>query len=144
MLSSVIETIKPIDGTVAVACGSLDNPEESFSGVVTTDGEPSREFMAMLSQFGATKKDGKLIRVSKGTLAGGFEVDKVSDYLKGSILGVVLNTQAPGLNIAPDMFNTLAVTLVPQGSGLKCDIVAVSNDQSKNMFLSFIEGDTKK
>ena len=144
MLSSVIETIKPIDGTVAVACGSLDNPEESFSGVVTTDGEPSREFMAMLSQFGATKKDGKLIRVSKGTLAGGFEVDKVSDYLKGSILGVVLNTQAPGLNIAPDMFNTLTVTLVPQGSGLKCDIVAVSNDQSKNMFLSFIEGDTKK
>lgn len=144
MLSSVIETIKSIDGTVAVACGSLDNPEESLSGVVTTDGEPSREFMAMLSQFGATKKDGKLIRVSKGTLTGGFEVDKVSDYLKGSILGVVLNTQAPGLNIAPGMFDTLAVTLVPQGSGLKCDIVALSNDQSKNMFLSFIEGDTKK
>lgn len=144
MLSSITEMIKPIDGTVALACGDLDNEEKSFNGVITTDGDLSREFMTELSAFGATKKDGKLVRVSKGSLTGSLEVEKAADYLKGSILGIVLNPKAAGFGNVPETVNTLAVTLVPEGSGLKCDIVAVSNDQSKNMFLSFIENDTKK
>ncbi len=144
MLSSITEMIKPIDGTVALACGNLDSDEKSFSGVVTTDGEISREFMTELSAFGATRKDGKLVRVSNGSLTGNLEVDKAADYLKGSILGMVINPQVAGLDNVPVFVNTLALTLVPQGNGLKCDIIAVSNDQSKNMFLSFIENDTKK
>lgn len=143
MLSSFTEAMSPIDGTIAVAVGNIKNPENSFSAVVATDGEPTREFMSILSQFGETKKDGKLVRVTKGALEGDLDVEKASGYLKGSVLGMVLNVQSPGLNMAPEVVKTFAVSLVPQGNGLKCDVVVEGSDQSKNLLLSVIENDTK-
>lgn len=142
MFGSFIDALKPIDGTVAVACGDLKNPESSLCGVVTTDGEASRDFMSMLSGFGETKKDGKLVRVTKGTVSGPLDVAKAADMLKGSIFGVVMNMQNAEVG-AGSVLKTMAFRLVPSGKGLKCDITLESVDDSKNMLLALIEQDAK-
>lgn len=140
MLGQITEMLKPVDGTVAVALGNLNDPESSLEGVVTTDGDPTRDFMSMLSQFGNTKKDGKLVRFSKGSVSGGVDVSKASDDMKGAFAGVVADLG--GLEENP-MFKILSVMMVPDGGGVRCDITLESGDASKNILLSMIEADAE-
>lgn len=140
MFGMFTEALKPVDGTVVVASGDMENIGTSLAGIITTDGNPSRDFLSLLGQFGDTKTEGKLVKLSKGTVSGGLNVEKASGYLKGCVMGVVADMQTDGAGGIPASFlKTLAVALVPDGNGLRCDVTLESTDTSKNLLLSLIE-----
>lgn len=152
MLGGFMDVLKPIDGTVAFAGGSLDNPGSQFSGVITTDGNPTREFMAAVSELGDTRKDGKDVWVSKGSVSGDIDVAKAAEALSGNTLGLMLNLQnAPtgdmnvgGMNLADaQVMKTLIFGLEPQGAGLKLNLTLESIEPSENVLITLIRKDTK-
>lgn len=152
MLGVFMDVLKPIDGTVAVAGGSLDNPGSQFNGVITTDGNPTREFMSEISELGDTRKDGKMVWVSKGSVSGDLEVAKAADALSGTTLGFMLNLQnaTPGdMNVGgvnfkdAQVMKTLIFGLEPQGGGLKLNLTLESVEPSENVLITLIRKDTK-
>lgn len=97
MFGAFIKMFGSIDGTVAAAVSDLDNFSDGLSGAVTTDGNPSNDLMQLLSQFGATRKDGKVVRITNGTPKGSLEMSKAADYFKGAMIGIMINADASDL-----------------------------------------------
>lgn len=144
MFGQVMKALKSLDGTVAVALGNIDNPGESIKGVVTTDGNPSMDLLQILSQFGPTQKDGKLVKFGKGTVAGGLDVAKVSDYLKGSTFGFVLNANTSNLNGASLGLSLVAFSINPADGGVTLNLNAESQTPDENILLTLLKKSMEK
>lgn len=145
-IGQFMEDLKCVDGTVAGAVGVANKSERSMDieaaldVVVTTDGNPSKDFMDLLSRFGKTKKDGKFVRLSSGEVNGGLNVENASEFMKGSYGGVVADFN----KFASDsVIKTVAVVMVPEDGGIKYDVTVESSDPSENILLSMIKSDTK-
>jgi hypothetical protein len=136
---SMLSLVKSLDGTAAVAISNPDDMADGFSAVVTTDGNPSLDLMNLLSQFAPTKKDGKYVRMNKGTLQGGLEVAAASEILKGSTLGVVVNADAPGVEAAKNGVKTVAFCLTPEKGGISLNVMVKGTDDSENILLTLIK-----
>lgn len=139
MLGPVIKMLGSIDGTVAVAMSNVDNPSEGISGVVTTDGNPSLDLMSLLSQVAPTQKDGKLVRIKNGTVAGGLNVAKASEYLKGSTFGVVVNAAGNSLDVKNNGIKTYAISLNPDKSGVSLHLTMEGKNEGENMLMTLLK-----
>lgn len=138
MFSEVLTAMKPVDGTVAFALGSVDSAGDLVNGVVTTDGNPTPELMNFLSQIGSTRKDGKLVGVAKGTVKGALRVEDAADYLKGATMGGVADARLL-TGDSTGFVTTAALALLPEGNGIKTTLTLVAHDSKKNFLLQYVE-----
>ena len=141
--TAALNALKPIDGTVAVAFSDIDSTSDNLSGVVTTDGTPTLDLLSAISSFAPTRKDGKLVRFSKGTVSGGLDVQKCADLLKGATMGFVMDMPKGGHGLG-DEIRTLALAFVPESGGMKLDMTMEGADQSVNILLAIIAADGAK
>lgn len=144
MANQIMEILKPLDGTVAVAAGGDGDLGSTLEGVVTTDGEPSRDFMTMLSQFGTTRIDGKFVRFSKGAVSGGLDIAKVADSFKGASVGFALNMKAREIMGENSVMNALYLSGKPDGKSVDLEVTLETSDPSRNSLLTLLEMDAKK
>ena len=136
--------LKSVDGTMALAVGNLEDMDDSFRGVVTTDGKAGLDLMQLISSIAPITKDGNLVRFSKGEVEGGLEVKTDAEYLKNATMGIVINLQSPSLAEKPgNVFKTLAVALVPDNGSVKCDVTIKAIDESRNILLPIVESLSK-
>lgn len=142
MFSLFIDALKPLDGTLAIASGSRSDLDSSLSAVITTDGSPSRDLMSMLSSFGQTSVEGKLVKVTNGTLEGALQIATAADAMKGAVMAIAVDMTSPGSGAAGVDYATIA--LVPDGIGLRCDISAAGSNPSENILLTLIKSDAAK
>lgn len=139
MFGAFIKMFGSIDGTVAAAVSDLDNFSDGLSGAVTTDGNPSNDLMQLLSQFGATRKDGKVVRITNGTPKGSLEMSKAADYFKGAMIGIMINADASDLGGPKEGLKTLAFSLAPEGKGITASIDIEGTDPAENMLVTLIK-----
>ncbi len=135
--AEMFNSLKTLDGTVAVAFSDDDSFGDNISGVVTTDGAPTLDLMSLISRVAPVRKEDNLVRFSKGAVKGEIDVEESADLLKGSTMGVVMDMQSKMVNAGSD-FRTLAISLVPASGGIKVDITVESADDSKNILLSLL------
>lgn len=133
-----LDFLKSLDGTLAVASGDMDFIN-SLNAVVTTDGNPSSELMNLLGTLAPTRKDGKLICMSKGTLDGDLSVEKAAEYFKGATFGVVINTDTPEVKMGQQGIKELAITFNPESKSIKIIGTIVSVDPSENFLLTILK-----
>ena len=138
-LGFLLRMIGCLDGTLAVATGDLDNPEKSLSGLITTDGKPSSDFMTLLSQFGNTQKDDKIVRVKSGTVGGGLEVEKAADYLKGATLGGVVNANASDLGGNKEGIKSFSFRVSPKSGSLIINVTVAGVNEKENMLMTLLK-----
>ena len=136
---SMMSIVGSLDGTSAIAVSDMENPMAGLSAVVTTDGNPSLDLMNLLSQLAPTKKDGKYVRMSSGTLQGDIDIAEASEILKGSTAGVVVGTGFHGMEGDKMGLKSVAVTLRSEKGGITFDVTAKSTDSSENILLTFIK-----
>lgn len=139
MLGPVVKMLSSLDGTAAVAVGDVDNPQDAISGVVTTDGQPSLDLMSLLSQFAPTRKDGKLVWLKKGEVAGGLDVAQASDYLKGATLGVVVSADGNSIDSKTNIFKTFAFSLNPDKGGVELRLMIEGKNADENILMSLLK-----
>lgn len=136
---SMMSIVGSLDGTSAIAVSDMENPMAGLSAVVTTDGNPSLDLMNLLSQLAPTKKDGKYVRMSSGTLQGDIDIAEASEILKGSTAGVVVGTGFNGMEGDKMGLKSVAVTLRSEKGGITFDVTAKSTDSSENILLTLIK-----
>lgn len=138
MFGPVVKTLACLDGTVAVALSDIDNPGAGISGVVSTDGNPSLDFMSMLSRMAPTRKDGKLVYLKNGEVKGALDVDKAADFLKGATFGIVVNAGTQSLGAPVEGIKTIAMSLVPDGGSLTMDLAVESTNPDENIIVTLL------
>lgn len=136
------EALKTVDGTVCVSIGDLHSPDSNISGVVTTDGKDSPKLLDLLSTWGNTRRDGKLVRFGKGTVSGKLDVKEAAKNFKGAAFGCVLNASDPEM-LGSDVVNTVAATLSPDGNGIRFNLTLLAANPSENILLSYLKGNKK-
>lgn len=144
MANQIMEILKPLDGTVAVAAGGEGDLGSTMEGVVTTDGEPSRDFMTMLSQFGTTRIDGKSVRFSRGAVSGGLDIAKVADSFKGASVGFAINMKAREIMGENSVMDALYLSGKPDGKSVDIEVTLETSDPSRNSLLTLLEMDAEK
>ncbi len=136
------DALGAIDGTIGVAMTmDVANTSSPVSGFVTTDGKGSVDLMNFLSTFGPTKKDGKLIRFSKGEVTGELDVAQAVESLKGATLGVVVGF--PDEKKAPNQLmpwlRSFSLALVPEKGSLVGKVIVNARDDSENILLTILK-----
>ena len=107
--------------------------------MIATDGKPSLDFMNILSQFGNTQKDGKIVKVVRGEVSGNLDVPKMADKLKGATLGLVASTNSEPLNWNGLGITTAAVTLSPDNGSLALNTWAATLEPDTNALLTILK-----
>lgn len=150
--ATISATANVLDGTSAIALGSADS-SEAYSALIATDGKASLDMMQFLSTFGNTQKDGKIVKISKGEVAGALEVEKIADRLKGATIGIVshidtdsdekavsmLGMLDPSLRSASAMVNTFSITLNPESNSLSLNLRAETENTDANALSSLLK-----
>lgn len=131
--------LQSLDGTQAVAFGNLNDFSSSFSALITTDGTPTLELMQLLSSFAPTQKDGKVVRIKKGTVAGGLDLKEVAKQLKGATMGIVIDGNDPRLKTTDDGVASLAFAIRPDDGGIRFSLGCQGTDKDENMLLTIIK-----
>lgn len=139
----ISDALSSLDGTTAIAIGSIDNPENALTAVIATDGKPSLDFMNFLSQFGNTQKDGKIVKLVRGEVSGALDVPKMADKLKGATIGVVTSTNSDMLNGKGLGINTTAVTLNPDNGSLSLNTWIQTSEPDTNALLTLLKNIAK-
>lgn len=139
MFGPVLDMLGSVDGTVAVALSSIDNPEDGVSAVVTTDGNPSSELMSLLSQFGPTRKEGKLVKVKSGEVSGTLDVASAADFLKTTTMGIVINSGSSSLGSQAEGMQTMSLGLAPENGSIVLKISATGSNPDENMLLTILK-----
>lgn len=131
--------LKNVDGTVGLAA-STDN---DITGLITTKGEVSQDLKNFVSQtFGAVSEDGKYLKFTKGTVTGDLSVAECAESLKGSCLGLVMNS-----NFGSSMkgyaglsaFKCIVIKLVPVSGSLEFEVDGLTADSKENSLITFIK-----
>lgn len=129
-----------VDGTMAFATS-----KDGMKGVITTNGESTTELTTELTRFGYTvSKEGKLIMLTQGTVAGQLKGDAVAEDFKGALAGAVINLkegqfspkQTPNQKVTLDK---CVFRLIPSDGGINFKIEIYSTDSKENFLLSAIE-----
>lgn len=139
LLGNYMTLLSPIDGTVALALSDAADIEAGVSGAVTTDGNPSLDFMQLLSLFGPTRKDGKVVRISKGSLKGNLDIEEYAAKMKGATFGMAISIDETNSVFYNAGFKSMILTAASEQSGLKFKGVVESTDPSENALLTIIK-----
>lgn len=151
-LGNIGETLKNVDGTVAVVSSSPDNDGfQSLNGVITTKGDVSMELKDLVSSgIAPIREDGKYLRFSKGVVSGSLNVADCANMIKGSCLGAVIDLR--GMEIAGNYipkdasevsFHSMALTLMPEGGGLELKLVINGINSKENILLTILKAINK-
>ena len=136
------EMFKNIDGTIGVAASGT-GVDESFSGVITTKGEVSKDLRDMISDnFGSLSMDGKLLRFTRGDVKGALNVEECAEALKGCCLGLVMDGSGYngiGYGQAPTGFKDIVVKLEPESGGLELEVTLHTIDPKTNALLTLLQ-----
>lgn len=142
MFAEMMKLYGSIDGTIAGAFSDLNNPQDGLSAAVTTDGNPSNEMMQFLSQFGATKKEGNVIRITSGTpKEGGIELAKAADFCKGAMLAIMVNVASPEFTSGKEGVKVAALSLSPEEKGIVLKVDLEGTEPDENMLVTLINND---
>ncbi len=141
--AEISTALAALDGTTAIAVGNIDNPENALTAVIATDGKPSLDFMNLLSQFGNTQKDGKIVKVVRGEVSGALDVPKMADKLKGATIGFVAATNSDLLNGNGMGVTTAAVTLSPDNGSLGLNTWLATSEPDTNALLTMLKNMAK-
>lgn len=141
--AQISDALSSLDGTTAIAIGSIDNPENALTAVIATDGKPSLDFMNFLSQFGNTQKDGKIVKLVRGEVSGTLDVPKMADKLKGATIGLVTSTNSDLLNGKGVGISTTAVTLNPDNGSLSLNTWIQTSEPDTNALLTILKNIAK-
>lgn len=139
MLAPLTSALSSLDGTAALALGNLDNPSQSVSAIVTTDGNPSLDLMQMLSQFGGTQKDGKNVKVVAGTVSGQLDVADAAEFLKGSTLGFVVFADGAGITGSKLGMKSVGLNLASEKGGVALNLRLRTLTDTENALLTIIK-----
>ncbi len=146
-----------LDGTSAIAIGTPETMDPSYSAIIATDGKAPLEMMQFLSTFGNTQKEDKIVKLSKGEVNGALEVEKMADRLKGATIGVVSHLDADSNDDAVSMlgmidrsfesagavFTTLTATLTPESNSLSLNLNAETANKDENSLLALLQAALK-
>ncbi len=153
----MIASLKPVDGTIAVAIDNRQGVQGRLSGVVTTDGQPANALADYISDFskaagGKVDKDGKLLRFGWGNAneinsdnqleKSIFTIKDVVPKFKDACIAVVSSIpakQSPsaGTPAAEDAFVTIAA--YPSSGGLEWRVGVEAPASRTNMTAYVIE-----
>lgn len=136
------ETFRNIDGTVGIV-SSGKGMAESINGVVTTKGDVSKTLKDMISNYmGTVSMDGKLLKFSKGDVSGNLSVEECASELKGSFMGIVVDSRGYNeLGTASGMasgFKTVVVKLKPESGGMEISVEAKTVNEKENVLQTLL------
>lgn len=142
ILANLKETLKNVDGTVAIAIGA---GQEAISAIITTKGQVSNELNTLLSMtMDNVNQDGNYLRCSRGNLTGGMTVATCADNLKGDCLGLVADFQSLKVNSGsynnlPSSISTVTFAGEPHSGGLRLKMEVKTADDKENFLMSVIK-----
>ncbi len=142
VMSIYLNALSCIDGTAAIAA---ENGNKDLAGVITTTGEGTTELSQALTGMidGTVTKDGKYLRLASGVqpLTQGMPVKDMAEYLKGSMGGMVALSDMfkDGASAANPAFSHVALTLHPDGAGLKMEVNLYGKKGEKHLLVSLLE-----
>ncbi|MDE6768518.1 MAG: hypothetical protein K2J78_02205 [Muribaculaceae bacterium] len=137
--AQISDALASLDGTTAIAVGSIDNPENALAAVIATDGKPSLDFMNFLSQFGNTQKDGKIVKLVRGEVSGSLDVPNMSEKRKGATIGLVSSTNSDLLNGNGVGITATAITLSPDNGSLSFNAWVQTSEPDTNALLTILK-----
>lgn len=143
LLKVFTTSVEALDGTSAVVINSNETYLRQLSAVVATNGNPPLDMMQILATYGNTRKDGKLVYVTRGEVTGSIETSRIAEKFKGAAFGVAANTES-GLNLTDDFAtDTFVLTLNPESGSLTVNIWASTADKDKNSLLPILKSIAK-
>ena len=137
---SVVEAIRPIDGTVAVA---VDASDSGMKGIIETNGKtlsPLTDFLATVGIKSVV--DGKKMEITKGDVIGKLPVaGYASDFQGAFVAGAVDLTETPGMETPgfKSSVDRMVLVVKPEGKGLKAETSFYSPDPKRNFLLTWLE-----
>ena len=135
LLQVVTTSVKALDGTSAVVINSTDTYLRQLSAVVATNGNPPLDMMQILATYGNTRKDGKLVYITRGEVTGSLEVAKIADKFKGAAFAVAANADS-GIGFAGEYgTDTTVITLSPESGSLALNFWANTVSGETNSLL---------
>ena len=135
ILGVMVNMMGSVRGTTAVAFDT----DGYVNGTISTTGHGTADFADMLSQMDfKVNKEGKDLRISKGTVAGALTSAEAANLLKGSVCGIALSTEGiPGL----PQFKTIAFNLIPDKGGLKLQINMKAKDPKLPLLFTLLNNE---
>lgn len=138
LLKVVTSSVEALDGTSAVVLTSSDTYLRQLSAVVATNGNAPLDMMQILATYGNTRKDGKLIYVTRGEVTGSLETADIADKFKGAAFGAAANNES-GMNFTGRYgTDTSVITLCPESGSLSINVWSSTTDPSKNSLLPIL------
>lgn len=143
IFGKLTETLKNIDGTIAIA--SSGEKFSDVNGIVTTSGDVSSDVKSFISQASDTMaEEGKYLKFSKGEVSGSLSVDNVAGLLKDYCMGAVLDIKSVDGMFGMDpkvaaSFSTVTIGLKPDDGGVKLKTEIKAVDQKENILISLLK-----
>lgn len=138
LLKVFTSSVEALDGTTAVVINSTDTYLRQLSAVVSTNGNPPLDMMQILATYGNTRKDGKLVYVSRGEVNGSLETAMIADKFKGASFALAANAES-GLDFAGRYgTDTSVISLCPESGSLSINIWADTPEKDKNILLPIL------
>jgi len=138
VLGMVLPALSSIDGTAVI---EGRNGAHDIAGVISTKGEGTAPLSDLLTSAleCTVTKDGRLLRFSRGTVAGRITNEEAADKLKGAIFGLVTTTDGFGDDPAENPIDNVAVTLTSHESSIRLNAIAEGKEKKENILLSLIK-----
>ncbi|MCH5230232.1 MAG: hypothetical protein J1F43_00370 [Muribaculaceae bacterium] len=143
LFGDVTGVLKNVDGTVGIVASGEDLENESVNGVLTTKGDVSMDLKEFISQnLGSISMDGKFLRFGKGTVQGNLSTDEAAEALKGSIFGVVVDTeQLANIGfpvVSAKGFKWVELKMSPESGSIELEVEAKTVNEKENALLVFL------
>lgn len=143
--AEIIDIIKPVDGTVAVAVSTPGDFKGGARGIITLDGKPTPGLLNFLNQFAGTREEGKTLRfLTKDVYTGSLKVEKSAELFKGKSAGFVASASALGeLGFRKDspisMFSTISMMLEPKSGSQHLTFRLDGANSEENILLTILK-----
>lgn len=139
------ETLKNVDGTVAVGLKFSAEGQPIVNGIVTTKGKVSEDLRNLITTgLAPVREDENYLRFSNGDPGGVTTVSELGEMLKGSWLGIASDMNAEynlffdGYKI-PSSLKSASVRLIPQDGSLELIFNLTSPEKTENILLTLLE-----
>ena len=142
------DQIKDVDGTVAMAFSNPEDLSGNLRGVVTTTGEPGMELKTTLSNWAPIRVEGKLIRMTKGEMAGTLPLDEIANEMGDACVAMASDMPIypfsemnayPLLNNAMSAISYYIVTFEPEDGSLEMKFEIKGKNKGENFLMSLLK-----
>ena len=136
-LGLLMPALSALDGTCV-----LESGDKGFKGAFSTKGDATAALSDLLSNLSkaTVTKDGKLLRLQNGDVAGNLLNAEVADRFKGAMVAAIVSDKMAGRDELKGVpVKDVFMALLPSDGSMQLEVTVNSTNPKENFLLSFIK-----